>query len=67
MPLLTLTLAPFCVPRTCTLVSGASEGERIATHSENAKSAILNLDGRDVGHLPKDLWRPKMFVIGCDF
>ena len=30
------------------------------------KREVCNLDGREVGHLPKHLWRPKMFVIGCD-
>ena len=30
------------------------------------KREVCNLDGREVGHLPKHVRRPKKFVIGCD-
>ena len=50
LPLLTLTLAPSSATRTCTFMSGASEGDLIATHLENAKSAILMEGKSDTYH-----------------
>ena len=64
LPLLTLKLEPLSVPRTCTFMSGASEGDRIATHLENAKSAIL-MEGKSDTY-QRICGGQKMFVIGCD-